>query len=73
MILIWGAQYVGPCVQPLVKETLCLFVFLSLQCEWLNNYHQTCRDVIGKELQKQGRQEALEWLLRETQPISKQH
>ncbi|KAK2098972.1 Xaa-Pro aminopeptidase 1 [Saguinus oedipus] len=42
-------------------------------CDWLNNYHLTCRDVIGKELQKQGRQEALEWLIRETQPISKQH
>uniref|UniRef100_A0A8C0T1F8 X-prolyl aminopeptidase 1 n=1 Tax=Canis lupus familiaris TaxID=9615 RepID=A0A8C0T1F8_CANLF len=43
------------------------------ECDWLNNYHLTCRDVIGKELQKQGRQEALEWLIRETQPISKQH
>ncbi|XP_076982087.1 xaa-Pro aminopeptidase 1 isoform X2 [Tamandua tetradactyla] len=43
------------------------------ECDWLNNYHQNCREVIGKELQKQGRQEALEWLIRETQPISKQH
>nr|XP_017532940.1 xaa-Pro aminopeptidase 1 isoform X4 [Manis javanica] len=43
------------------------------ECDWLNSYHLTCRDVIGKELQKQGRQEALEWLIRETQPISKQH
>ncbi|KAG8517444.1 Xaa-Pro aminopeptidase 1 [Galemys pyrenaicus] len=42
------------------------------ECDWLNNYHLTCRDVIGKELQKQGRQEALEWLIRETQPVSKQ-
>ncbi|OWK07428.1 XPNPEP1 [Cervus elaphus hippelaphus] len=40
--------------------------------DWLNNYHLTCREVIGKELQMQGRQEALEWLIRETQPISKQ-
>ncbi|XP_036919869.1 xaa-Pro aminopeptidase 1 [Sturnira hondurensis] len=43
------------------------------ECDWLNNYHQTCRDVIGKELQRQGRQEALEWLIRETQPISRRH
>ncbi|XP_014641201.1 PREDICTED: xaa-Pro aminopeptidase 1 isoform X1 [Ceratotherium simum simum] len=42
------------------------------ECDWLNNYHLTCRDVVGKELQKQGRQEALEWLIRETQPISRQ-
>ncbi|OBS76413.1 hypothetical protein A6R68_17136 [Neotoma lepida] len=43
------------------------------ECDWLNSYHQTCREVIGKELQIQGRQEALEWLIRETEPISKQH
>uniref|UniRef100_A0A6I8P7Q9 Xaa-Pro aminopeptidase 1 n=1 Tax=Ornithorhynchus anatinus TaxID=9258 RepID=A0A6I8P7Q9_ORNAN len=43
------------------------------ECDWVNDYHKTCREVIGKELQKQGRQEALQWLIRETSPISKQH
>ena len=69
----------GPClsVRPFSLWERCdgeYHILLSplLQCDWLNNYHLTCRDVIGKELQKQGRQEALEWLIRETQPISKQ-
>ncbi|ELV14030.1 Xaa-Pro aminopeptidase 1, partial [Tupaia chinensis] len=54
-------------------ENVVLVVPVKTKCDWLNSYHLTCRDVIGKELQKQGRQEALEWLIRETQPISKQH
>ncbi|CAL9700505.1 unnamed protein product [Knipowitschia caucasica] len=37
--------------------------------DWLNEYHRTCREVIGAELERQGRKEALQWLIRETQPI----
>uniref|UniRef100_A0A674PLV7 Xaa-Pro aminopeptidase 1 n=1 Tax=Takifugu rubripes TaxID=31033 RepID=A0A674PLV7_TAKRU len=37
--------------------------------DWLNEYHRTCREVIGAELERQGRKEALEWLVRETQPV----
>lgn len=39
------------------------------ELEWLNTYHQTCRDRVGPLLQQMGRTEALEWLVRETQPI----
>uniref|UniRef100_A0A3Q2X9V8 X-prolyl aminopeptidase (aminopeptidase P) 1, soluble n=1 Tax=Hippocampus comes TaxID=109280 RepID=A0A3Q2X9V8_HIPCM len=37
--------------------------------DWVNEYHRTCREVVGAELERQGRKEALEWLIRETQPI----
>ncbi|XP_023236051.1 xaa-Pro aminopeptidase 1-like isoform X1 [Centruroides sculpturatus] len=37
--------------------------------EWLDNYHQLCRDVIGKELKRQGKLQAHQWLLKETQPL----
>ncbi|XP_031144945.1 xaa-Pro aminopeptidase 1 isoform X1 [Sander lucioperca] len=37
--------------------------------EWVNEYHRKCREVIGAELERQGRKEALEWLMRETQPV----
>lgn len=40
-----------------------------LQRDWLNEYHRTCREVIGAELERQGRKEALEWLMRETQLV----
>lgn len=37
--------------------------------DWVNDYHRKCREVIGAELERQGRKEALQWLIRETQPI----
>ncbi|KAI4874035.1 hypothetical protein NFI96_019580 [Prochilodus magdalenae] len=37
--------------------------------DWLNDYHRKCRETIGAELERQGRKEALDWLIRETQPI----
>uniref|UniRef100_A0A8C9T7T5 Xaa-Pro aminopeptidase 1 n=1 Tax=Scleropages formosus TaxID=113540 RepID=A0A8C9T7T5_SCLFO len=38
--------------------------------DWLNEYHRQCRDIVGAELERQGRKEALDWLIRETQPIA---
>uniref|UniRef100_A0A3Q3IBY6 X-prolyl aminopeptidase (aminopeptidase P) 1, soluble n=1 Tax=Monopterus albus TaxID=43700 RepID=A0A3Q3IBY6_MONAL len=37
--------------------------------DWVNEYHRKCREVVGAELERQGRKEALEWLIRETQPV----
>lgn len=37
--------------------------------DWLNDYHKECRETVGAELECQGRKEALDWLIRETQPI----
>lgn len=44
-------------------------VFSVVQRDWVNEYNRKCRDVIGAEMQRQGRKEALDWLIRETQPI----
>ncbi|MEQ2168970.1 hypothetical protein GOODEAATRI_020235, partial [Goodea atripinnis] len=40
-----------------------------LQKNWVNEYHRKCREVVGAELERQGRMEALQWLIRETQAI----
>uniref|UniRef100_A0A6Q2XDK2 Xaa-Pro aminopeptidase 1 n=1 Tax=Esox lucius TaxID=8010 RepID=A0A6Q2XDK2_ESOLU len=37
--------------------------------DWVNEYHRQCRETVGAELERQGRKEALDWLVRETQPI----
>lgn len=44
-------------------------LFTVLQRDWVNEYHRKCREVVGAELERQGRKEALEWLVRETEPI----
>ncbi|GIX71816.1 xaa-Pro aminopeptidase 1 [Caerostris extrusa] len=35
------------------------------EMDWLDNYHQICRDVVGKALREQGRLSAFQWLMRE--------
>lgn len=39
------------------------------EVEWLNNYHTLCREIVGVELQKQGKQDAYTYLMREAQLI----
>lgn len=44
-------------------------LFLVLQVNWINDYHTQVRDEVGAELKRQGKQEALKWMMKETQPI----
>ena len=37
---------------------------------WINEYHVKTRTIIGTELKKQKKDEALDWLLRATEPIT---
>lgn len=37
--------------------------------EWLNDYHRTCRMVVGDLLNIQGRQRAYDWVVKRTEPI----
>lgn len=39
------------------------------EIDWLNNYHEKCRELVGAELKRQGKKEALEYLLKECQMI----
>ena len=42
---------------------------LRFQIQWINAYHETCREVIGPALQEQDRKRAFKWLMKETQAI----
>ncbi|XP_033098855.1 xaa-Pro aminopeptidase 1-like [Anneissia japonica] len=39
------------------------------EVDWLNNYHMRCRKIVGDELLKQGRNDAWQWLMKETTPL----
>ncbi|XP_063289686.1 xaa-Pro aminopeptidase 1 isoform X2 [Pelobates fuscus] len=58
---------------PIQTKMINIELLTDKEVEWVNTYHKKCRDVIGAELEKQGRLDALRWLIRETQPISKVH
>ncbi|XP_018573804.1 xaa-Pro aminopeptidase 1 [Anoplophora glabripennis] len=56
---------------PKIIKLIIIDMLTDAEIDYLNKYHQQCRDVVGPLLQQQGQQEALEWLIRETQPISR--
>ncbi|XP_029466206.1 xaa-Pro aminopeptidase 1 [Rhinatrema bivittatum] len=58
---------------PIQSKMINFDLLTQKEREWVNSYHQKCRDVVGPELKKQGRLESLQWLIRETQPIAKAH
>ncbi|XP_053548744.1 xaa-Pro aminopeptidase 1 isoform X2 [Bombina bombina] len=56
---------------PIQTKMISADLLTQKEIDWVNAYHKKCRDVVGAELEKQGRHEALQWLIKETQPISK--
>lgn len=54
---------------PLQTKLIVKDLLTAEELAWINNYHKKCRDVIGPELEKSGRQDALRWLQRETEPL----
>jgi len=41
------------------------------EIEWLNEYHATCRRLVGAHLEKTGKQHVKEWLWKETEPLKR--
>ncbi|XP_053307004.1 xaa-Pro aminopeptidase 1 isoform X2 [Spea bombifrons] len=58
---------------PIQTKMINIEMLTQKEVDWVNEYHKQCRNIVGAELEKQGRQEALQWLIRETVPISKVH
>uniref|UniRef100_T1DMF3 Xaa-Pro aminopeptidase 1 n=1 Tax=Crotalus horridus TaxID=35024 RepID=T1DMF3_CROHD len=58
---------------PIQTKMILVHLLTQKECDWLNDYHRKCREVIGAELEQQGRHEAFQWLIRETEPISQIH
>uniref|UniRef100_A0A8C2WGA5 Xaa-Pro aminopeptidase 1 n=1 Tax=Cyclopterus lumpus TaxID=8103 RepID=A0A8C2WGA5_CYCLU len=54
---------------PIQVKMMSIELLTQKERDWVNDYNRTCRDVIGAEMERQGRKEGLEWLIRETQPI----
>uniref|UniRef100_A0A674H1X9 Xaa-Pro aminopeptidase 1 n=1 Tax=Taeniopygia guttata TaxID=59729 RepID=A0A674H1X9_TAEGU len=56
---------------PIQTKMIDVNLLTEKECNWVNEYHQKCREVVGAELERQGRHEALRWLLRETEPLAR--
>ncbi|KAI5707049.1 hypothetical protein M8J75_013908 [Diaphorina citri] len=51
------------------NKTFLTFKTITL-IKFLNDFHKECRDTVGPLLKRQGQNEAYEWLIRQTEPIS---
>jgi len=56
-------------VVPIQAKMITAELLTRQEIEWLNNYHELCRERVGPLLKELGWQDAYEWLYRETQPI----
>ena len=43
--------------------------FIFYQVNWLNDYHEMCREKVGDLLHEQGKVAAYRWLIKETEPL----
>ncbi|XP_071167709.1 LOW QUALITY PROTEIN: xaa-Pro aminopeptidase 1-like [Mytilus edulis] len=54
---------------PLQNKMIDPSLLTEKEVNWINDYHTQVRDEVGAELKRQGKQEALKWMMKETQPI----
>jgi len=55
---------------PIQRKLLDPSLLTQEEIDWLDSYHQTVKDIVGQELESQGKKQALKWLLRETKPLA---
>lgn len=54
---------------PIQKKMIIPEMLTSEEVTYINNYHSQCRDKVAPLLQEMNKKEALNWLLRETEPV----
>ncbi|XP_064631174.1 xaa-Pro aminopeptidase 1-like isoform X2 [Lineus longissimus] len=54
---------------PLQQKMLVPELLTEKEIDWINDYHEQCRTVVGDELKKQGKMDVYDWLIRQTQTI----
>ena len=56
-------------VVPIQKKMIEPKLLTKKEIDYINQYHQKCRDLVGPLLRKMGKTEGYNWLFRETTPI----
>lgn len=54
---------------PIQLKMIDLSLMTDDEIEWLNNYHATCRQVVGEYLEKLGKHDIKQWLIKETEKV----
>ena len=56
-------------VVPIQVKMILANLLSKEELEYLNSYHELCRDRVGPLLREMGHTDGLNWLIRETEPI----
>lgn len=54
---------------PIQRKMIMAELLSSEEIDYLNEYHMECREKVGEVLRTMGKKEALNWLMRETEPL----
>lgn len=54
---------------PIQQKMIDASLLTQKEIDWLNDYHSKCRDIVGPELQRQGKTAAYQYLMRETELV----
>ena len=56
-------------VVPIQQKMIVPSLLTQDEINYINNYHQRCRDMVGPLLRSMGKKDGLNWLIKETSPI----
>lgn len=54
---------------PIQRDLIDRDLLNQQELEWLNSYHETCLQIIGKSLKEAGKFDMYEWLVEQTKPL----
>ena len=54
---------------PIQQKMICPSLLTREEVDYINDYHEQCRNKVGPLLREMGKKEGLDWLMRETEPI----
>lgn len=54
---------------PIQTKMLVPSMLTAEEINWLNDYHEMCRELVGEALRERGKMSAFRWLLKETEPL----
>lgn len=57
---------------PIQAKLIDTFLLSDQELIWLNEYHQTCRELVGAHLDKTGKLKVKEWLMKATEPLKRE-
>ncbi|ESO08958.1 hypothetical protein HELRODRAFT_97843, partial [Helobdella robusta] len=54
---------------PIQRKMINKDMLTADEVKWLNDYHKKCRDIVGSEAKRQGKNDVYDWIVKETEAL----